>query len=100
MQYTSKLVDYLRETHNIDFQQLLHLGSLQTSRYEQSYRSGLLVFDHSSYLGVEDFELEFEVPDRKQGEIEFAELLRKFDIPSRTTPNKIQRFFDAKNRSE
>ncbi|MGM7700925.1 CYTH domain-containing protein [Pseudalkalibacillus sp. Hm43] len=95
---TSELLDHLQEKYQIQPTDLYSLGSLETNRHEESYRSGLLVFDHSKYLGIEDFELEFEVPDRKQGEDEFNVLLSEFNIPKRQTPNKIQRFFDRKNK--
>ncbi|MBU9723631.1 MULTISPECIES: CYTH domain-containing protein [Bacillaceae] len=72
------------------------LGELQTERAEVSLEQGLLVLDKSSYLDVSDFELEFECGERKAGEQFFHELLRKFDIPLRKTPNKIKRFYDRK----
>ncbi len=95
---TSELLDHLQEKYQIHPSDLCNLGSLETYRHEETYQSGLLVFDHSKYLGVEDFELEFEVSDRKQGEVEFEALLSEFDIPNRETPNKIQRFFNQKHK--
>jgi uncharacterized protein YjbK len=97
--HSSDLLQHLEEKYGIACSDLSSLGALKTSRYEQSFQSGLLVFDHSMYLGVEDFELEYEVTNRKQGEAEFEALLHEFNIPKRQTRNKIQRFFDQKNKS-
>lgn len=96
---SSDLLQHIEGKYGIACSDLSSLGALKTSRYERPFQSGLLVFDHSMYLGVEDFELEYEVTNRKQGEAEFEALLREFNIPQRQTPNKIQRFFDRKNNS-
>ncbi len=93
---TSDMIRYLEDTFEIDPDQLICLGSLVTTRAEQTYKSGLLVFDHSAYLGTEDYELEYEVSERKQGEKEFKQLLETYHIPQRKTPNKIERFFKQK----
>lgn len=92
----SEVLRHIEKTFEIQPSSLHCSGSLMTSRHERPYESGLLVLDHSKYLSVEDFEVEFEVPNRKQGEKEFKELLQKFQIPLRETPNKIKRFFDHK----
>ncbi|WP_408010728.1 CYTH domain-containing protein [Pseudalkalibacillus sp. A8] len=93
---SSDMLQFLEETFGIESGQLCCLGSLVTTRAEQTYKSGLLVFDHSVYLGTEDFELEFEVSERKQGEKEFWHLLETYDIPQRKTANKIERFFNRR----
>ena len=77
---------------DIDVSRVQYFGSLKTSRAEINYKSGILVFDHSHYLQVDDYEIEFEVTDRQTGEIEFNELLQSFQIPKRETENKIRRF--------
>ncbi|OEH91604.1 CYTH domain-containing protein [Bacillus solimangrovi] len=77
----------------IDTSTLHLLGSLTTNRAEVKQENALLVFDHSFYLEHEDFELEMEVSNRNQGEIYFKQLLEKFKIPTRETPNKMERFF-------
>ncbi|WP_221563862.1 CYTH domain-containing protein [Alkalihalobacillus sp. TS-13] len=92
----SEMLDLLEDTFGIESSKLKCLGSLVTSRVERAYKSGLLVFDHSTYLGTEDFELEYEVGDRKTGEQEFHNLLETYHIPQRNTPNKIERFFNRK----
>lgn len=80
----------------VDANTLSYFGTLTTSRAEKKYRNGLLVLDHSRYLSVEDFELEYEVQDEDTGKITFAELLKNLDIPVRHTKNKIRRFYEQK----
>ncbi|MCA1062066.1 CYTH domain-containing protein [Rossellomorea aquimaris] len=72
---------------------LQHFGTLSTSRAEIDYMDGLLVFDKSSYLQKEDYELEYEVKERKRGETIFLHLLKELNIPLRKTDNKIKRFY-------
>ncbi|PKR86772.1 CYTH domain-containing protein [Heyndrickxia camelliae] len=74
-------------------------GSLTTNRAEIRYLDGLLVFDHSSYLNKEDYELEYEVKDRNIGEQHFRELLERFFIPHRATENKVVRFYREYKKS-
>ncbi|UQD51428.1 CYTH domain-containing protein [Bacillus methanolicus] len=82
---------------NINLSDLEYLGSLTTLRAEQKYKGGLLVFDHSYYLNKEDFEIEYEVTNREEGQKIFMDLLNELNIPLRNTENKIKRFFKAKN---
>ncbi|MBM7647531.1 uncharacterized protein YjbK [Bacillus ectoiniformans] len=77
---------------------LEHFGTLSTKRAEVEYMGGVLVFDNSLYLNCEDFELEYEVKNRQAGEEIFIELLKTYEIPLRTTDNKIRRFFNEKVR--
>jgi len=72
------------------------LGSLITYRCEIEYKNGMLSLDHNFYLGKEDFEVEYEVTDRKKGEIIFSQLLKQLNISKKITKNKILRFFEAK----
>jgi uncharacterized protein YjbK len=79
---------------------LHHFGTLSTRRAEIPYKDGLLVFDKSSYLQKEDCELEYEVKERKSGEVAFHELLEEHHIPQRKTENKIKRFYLEKLNQE
>lgn len=85
------------EELGIDITNLNYLGYLETNRAEISYKNGTLVFDHSHYFNIDDYELEYEVMDREKGEKIFRQLLSEYQIPERDTLNKIQRFFNAKN---
>lgn len=76
---------------------IAYLGTLTTRRAELPYRNGILVLDENQYLSNTDFELEYEAKERLQGEKDFKDLLICYGIPERTTLNKIQRFFEAKN---
>jgi uncharacterized protein YjbK len=75
---------------------ITYFGTLSTLRAEKRHRNGLLVLDHSCYLTVEDFELEYEVQDEATGKMEFQELLNNLDIPIRHSKNKIRRFYEQK----
>lgn len=75
------------------------LGSLTTHRIEFPYNNGLLVLDHSEYLGIEDFEIEYEVDDFHIGKQKFEKLLEDLNIPSRKTNKKIARFMNAAKKT-
>ncbi|MGV3466742.1 MAG: CYTH domain-containing protein [Heyndrickxia sp.] len=79
---------------NIPLDNLTCFGSLTTKRAEINYLDGLLVFDNSSYLNKEDYEIEYEVKDRNIGEQHFHELMERFHIPLRATENKVIRFYN------
>ncbi|RIW27256.1 CYTH domain-containing protein [Bacillus salacetis] len=76
---------------------LSHFGTLSTNRAETEYNDGLMVLDFSSYLNKEDYELEYEVKDRRTGEAIFSEFLESMKIPFRPADNKIKRFLRAAN---
>ena len=83
---------------DIPAQKIIHFGSLETHRIETPYENGLLVLDQSSYLNHEDFELEYEVSNREEGEYSFMKLLSTYEIPLRETDSKIKRFYKEKIR--
>lgn len=89
-------ITMLIESMKINPSGLQYFGTLQTSRAEFQYKGGLLVLDHSSYLNVEDFEVEYEVTNKLEGQAIFMELLGSLQIPVRKTENKIRRFYRAK----
>ncbi|OMF62387.1 CYTH domain-containing protein [Paenibacillus sp. FSL R5-0490] len=79
---------------------LQYFGTLATKRAEKEYIKGLAVLDHSRYLNKEDFEIEFEVDNRKEGQMVFLNLLQQLNIPVRKTENKIKRFYNEKYRQQ
>lgn len=85
---------------NIQKDQIVYFGSLETSRAEKMIQEGLIVLDHSRYLTVEDYELEFEVSDLEIGQAAVSALLRKFHIPVRNTKNKVVRFYEEKMKTQ
>jgi uncharacterized protein YjbK len=76
-----------------------YFGSLTTERAEKEYCGGLVVLDHSAYLGIHDYELEYEVEDEESGRESFHTLLSDLNIPVRKTDNKIMRFYRQKQRN-
>lgn len=85
----------LLEKRLIDTDQLEYQANLETKRFETHYKNGTIVLDYSQYHGHEDYELEYETNDAYQGREVFMELLKRFNIPQRETPNKIQRAYAA-----
>ncbi|KIX90545.1 adenylate cyclase [Staphylococcus microti] len=94
---TNDIIDVLRR-HYIDTSQLIVLGSLTTHRLETSQTDGLLVLDHSEYLGAEDFELEFEVADYETGYHAFKNILATYELEHQAPLNKVQRFFERRQK--
>lgn len=83
---------------DINTEELHVLGALTTHRMETKIEEGLLVLDHSEYLGIEDYELEFEVENPETGLAKFQSILKEFNIKSYVPKNKVQRFFEAKSK--
>ncbi|SFL54381.1 CYTH domain-containing protein [Salibacterium qingdaonense] len=86
----------LTESLHIDPENLKQLGTLETTRAQFPFKTGVLFLDHSTYLDVEDFEIEIEGTSEKEVESLLDELLKEEKIPERSTPNKIKRFFQRK----
>lgn len=83
----------------LDSNELTYLGELVTYRCEFEYKNGLLALDHSVYLDVEDYEIEYEVKDKQRGHHSFTQLLQQLNISKKSTKNKIKRFFDKKRQT-
>jgi uncharacterized protein YjbK len=96
--YVDHKFEVLLKALDINPTMLEYFGSLRTSRAEIPYKNGLLVFDHSYYFDVEDYEIEYEVSNAIEGKGHFEELLRTQNIPIRNTENKIMRFYKEKLR--
>ncbi|ARJ51437.1 CYTH domain-containing protein [Staphylococcus lutrae] len=90
---SSEIRDQLKMRH-VSLDALQVLGALTTYRLELQMDEGLLVLDHSQYLGTEDYELEFEVHDFETGQQAFHELLAQHHLSPNVPKNKVQRFFD------
>lgn len=72
-------------------QPLQSIGFVETIRSEAPYKSGVLMVDHSIYEYHEDYEVEFEVTDSKQGREEFENFLNEFELPYRAAEKKLVR---------
>ncbi|RNF38482.1 CYTH domain-containing protein [Planococcus salinus] len=88
-------VNAFLEEKGVNWRTLRHIGTLTTHRIEFEYQQGLLVFDHSEYLGKEDYEVEYEVTDAAAGRRLFLEFLQQHNIPVRQADKKIARFMKA-----
>ncbi len=75
-------------------------GTLETNRIEINQEDVLVVLDESHYLGHVDYELEIEGPTLKITEARLRELLHRFSITKKATPNKIARFYAALNNKD
>jgi uncharacterized protein YjbK len=93
-------ISSLLRNMNIDPASIIYFGSLRTIRAEKQIGNGLLVLDHSFYLKKEDYELEYEVSNREEGEIYFQKLLATLKIPVRKTKNKVRRFYEEKYKQK
>jgi uncharacterized protein YjbK len=80
----------------IEPNELYYFGSLVTERAEVHYKGGLLVLDYSYYLNTKDYEVEYEVTNRGEGQIIFTDLLTQLNVPTRKTENKVKRFYNRK----
>ncbi|MDQ0268719.1 CYTH domain-containing protein [Cytobacillus purgationiresistens] len=92
----NEMITRIIEEQGINTADIQYFGSLKTRRAEIPYKEGLIVLDHSMYLNTEDFELEYEVNNRKKGSNSFQALLNLLEIPIRKTDNKILRFYKEK----
>ncbi|QDP39799.1 CYTH domain-containing protein [Radiobacillus deserti] len=80
---------------NISIEKLRYGGALITDRTELVYHNTLVVLDHSSYNGKEDYELELEATNWELGNQVFQEILEACSIAKRAPISKIQRFYDT-----
>lgn len=76
-------------------QRLVNFMSLSTLRMYFPYNKGVLFIDKSSYLGVVDYELEYEATSYYQGRQEFIEIIRELDIKYKKSDKKIKRAYNA-----
>jgi uncharacterized protein YjbK len=94
------IASQLENSFQIDLSKCLYLGSLITNRAEIPYLGGTLVFDHSFYFDVDDYEIEYEVKNEKIGKEIFENIFSKYKIPIKQTDNKIKRFFLIKQKKQ
>ncbi|PWA12695.1 CYTH domain-containing protein [Pueribacillus theae] len=85
---------------SVNTSELVCIGVLTTNRSEFPYKDGMIALDHSRYLGVEDYEVEYEVQNKKKGIEHFDALLNHLNIEKKPAKNKIKRFFVEKERQK
>lgn len=85
---------------SVNTAKLVCIGVLTTNRSEFPYKDGMIALDHSCYLGMEDYEIEYEVQNKKTGIEHFNALLHHLNIEKKPAKNKIKRFFVEKERQK
>ena len=76
-------------------QKLFNFMSLSTERLFFKYGNGMIFIDKSSYLGVVDYELEYEAKNYYDGKKEFLQLLSDLKIKYKKSDKKIKRAYTA-----
>lgn len=76
-------------------QKLVNFMSLSTLRMYFPYSNGILFIDKSTYLGVVDYELEYEAKSYYQGKKEFIEIINELGIQYKKAEKKIKRAYNA-----
>lgn len=89
---SADIINVLKDK-GIDTTSLSIQGSLETIRYERTYKNGILVLDESHYFNVTDYELEYEASSVKEGKDVFQEILDNFDIERTEEVVKSERFY-------
>ena len=80
-------------------QKLNNFLSLSTYRMFFPYKKGVLFIDKSTYLGVTDYELEYEAKNYHDGKKEFIQLIGELQIQYKKSEKKVKRAFNAYKRS-
>lgn len=70
-------------------QKLVNFMSLSTLRMYLPYKNGYLFIDKSTYLGVVDYELEYEAKSYYQGKQEFIEIINELGIQYKKADKKL-----------
>lgn len=76
-------------------QKLENFMSLSTKRLFFPYGNGIIFLDKSTYLGITDYELEYEAKTLHEGKKEFIQLLGDLQIKYKKTDKKIKRAYNA-----
>lgn len=76
-------------------QKLNNFISLSTLRMFFPFKNGVLFIDKSEYLGIVDYELEYEAKNYNEGKKDFIQLISEFGIQYKKSEKKIKRAFNA-----
>lgn len=79
-------------------QKVVNFLSLSTLRLFFQYENGILFIDKSEYLGVTDYEIEYEATSYHQGKKEFIEIINTLEIQYKKADKKIKRAYNAYKR--
>lgn len=93
----NEIYNKVKEHLGVDVE-LLHLGALRTKRIAIDFQNGLepLCLDHSEYLGITDYELEWETNDIQRAKEVLSQCIEELqiDVDWNVLP-KSARFFKA-----
>lgn len=76
-------------------QKLVNFLSLTTHRMSFPYKKGTLAIDKSEFLGVTDYEIEYEAKNYASGKKEFIEIITELDFLYKKSEPKIKRAYAA-----
>ena len=79
-------------------QKINNFMSLSTHRVFLPYKNGVLFIDKSSYLGLVDFELQYEAKNYHCGKQEFIAIIGELGIQYKKSEKKIKRAYNALRR--
>jgi len=82
-------------TSLIGTQKIVNFMSLSTKRLFFVYGNGIMFIDESKYLGITDYELQYEAKNQHDGKREFIQLLSDLNIKYKRTEKKIKRAYNA-----
>lgn len=69
------------------------ISELSTHRVSTSYKNGIIFFDKSVYYGKIDYEIEYEADSMEQGQKDFEQFLKEFNIPFVKSISKSNRAY-------
>ena len=76
-------------------QKVINFLSLSTLRTFFQYKSGIIYIDKTEYLGIIDYEVEYEATNYHQGKKEFIEIINEFAIHYKKSEKKLKRAYNA-----
>ena len=79
-------------------QKINNFLSLSTLRMFFAYNNGVLFIDKSQYLGITDYELEYEAKSYHAGKKEFVQIISELGIQYRKSEKKVKRAYNAYKR--
>ena len=87
--------DFEEVVNLIGDQKLINFMSLSTVRMFFAYKNGVLFIDKSEYLGICDYELEYEAKSYHAGKQEFISIISELGIKYKRSEKKVKRAFNA-----
>ena len=79
-------------------QKINNFLSLSTLRMFFAFNNGVLFIDKSQYLGITDYELEYEAKSYYSGKKEFVQIIGELELRYRKSEKKVKRAYNAYKR--